>query len=233
MSSPLTAGAALLMREYLAKYEGLDRPSSALLRAAFIGGAKPVKTYEDGKYYAVPSVECGWGGVDVGGTLAPTNAMTLFVDHVETNLVDGAEWTTTLNVTNSAVPLRVALAWTDYPASEPDIPALVNDYDLVVTDPFGKRVWCNGREGEDRANPQETVFVETPARGPWTVTVRAHRVVVDGSVLGLYCRGAFEPEVGNEMQQRNDLMKSVKPGLRSDMGRNLDEAAAFVRIEIK
>lgn len=227
MSSPLTAGAALLMREYLAKYERMDHPSSALLRAAFIGGAKPVKTYVAGEYYTVPNVECGWGGVDVGNTLAPKGAMTLFADHVETNLVGGAEWTTTLNVTNSAVPLRIALAWTDYPAASPDVPALVNDYDLVVTDPSGRRVWCNRLDGEDRANPQETVCVDKPEAGAWTVSVRAYQVVVDGSVLGFYCRGAFAPNAGDEVQQRNDLMKSVKPGLRPGMGRNLVEAAAY------
>ena len=227
MSSPLTAGAALLMREYLAKYERMDHPSSALLRAAFIGGAKPVKTYVTGECYMVPTNECGWGGVDVGNTLAPKGAMTLFADHVETNLVGGAEWTTTLNVTNSAVPLRIALAWTDYPAASPDVPALVNDYDLVVTDPLGRRVCCNRLDGEDRANPQETVFVDKPAAGVWTVTVRAYQVVVEGSVLGFYCRGAFAPNAGDEVQQRNDLMKSVKPGLRPGMGRNLAEVAAY------
>ncbi len=85
--------------------------------------------------------------------------------------------------------LRITLAWDDEPASPLPVFALVNDLDLVVTDPAGNRVfpWTIDpanpgapatRSGEDRINNMEQVSVESPMPGAWRVQIVGHSVPV-------------------------------------------------------
>jgi hypothetical protein len=78
--------------------------------------------------------------------------------------------------------LKVSLAWDDYPADPLTAHALVNDLDLFVTDPNGRRYypWCldlyepnkpAGRHLPDHVNNLEQVFVESPVAGVWQVAV--------------------------------------------------------------
>jgi serine protease AprX len=67
--------------------------------------------------------------------------------------------------------------------------ALVNDLDLIVIAPDGKRYLGNhglmegnvSREGgsPDRINNVENVLLEKPAAGVWRVIVAAHRIAAD------------------------------------------------------
>jgi hypothetical protein len=83
---------------------------------------------------------------------------------------------------------KATLSWDDAPAVEGANPALVNDLDLVVTDPAGVRHYpwtlnranpsaSASRTGEDRINNLEQVAVETGVvGGDWTVDVRGTEV---------------------------------------------------------
>ncbi len=92
--------------------------------------------------------------------------------------------------------LRITLAWDDEPASPLPVFALVNDLDLVVTDPSGNRVfpWTIDpanpgapatRSGEDRVNNMEQVSVENPMPGAWRVQIVGHSVPVGPQAYAL------------------------------------------------
>ena len=76
----------------------------------------------------------------------------------------------TIKVTKSSVPLRVVLAYSDYPG-----PALVNNLNLVVTAPNGTTLPGNAPEAGpasfDTTNNVEVVQVSAPAIGTWTIDV--------------------------------------------------------------
>ena len=85
--------------------------------------------------------------------------------------------------------LRATLAWTDPLGTTVAAKALVNNLDLIVIAPDGKRYLGNhglleanvSREGgaPDRINNVENVFLEKPVPGVWRVLVAAHRIAWD------------------------------------------------------
>ncbi len=92
--------------------------------------------------------------------------------------------------------LRITLAWDDEPAAPLPVFALVNDLDLVVTDPAGNRVfpWTIDpadpgapatRSGEDHLNNMEQVSVENPMPGAWRVQIVGHSVPVGPQAYAL------------------------------------------------
>jgi hypothetical protein len=75
----------------------------------------------------------------------------------------------------SGTGLHVTLAWTDPPAQSSAARTLVNDLDLIVDGPGGRQLG-NGGANPDRINNVETIRLEAPAPGPYTITVQAHAV---------------------------------------------------------
>jgi hypothetical protein len=87
-----------------------------------------------------------------------------------------------LDATTDTKELRVTLVWDDYPADPLAAPALVNDLDLVVTGPDGRRYypWTLDPEAPqtpavrtkaDHVNNVEQVYIDKPARGQWQIVV--------------------------------------------------------------
>jgi len=96
--------------------------------------------------------------------------------------VQGERDTYTVEVGPGETQLRITLAWDDYPAEPMAARALVNDLDLIVIGPDGKRryPWTLDpylpeepavRRQADHTNNVEQVCVENPPQGTWTVTV--------------------------------------------------------------
>ncbi|NOX63625.1 MAG: S8 family serine peptidase [Chloroflexi bacterium] len=90
MATPLTAGAAALVREWLIKLKGATNPSAALIKALLINGAADMAPgqYGAGTAQEVPDVRpnnvTGWGRVDLAASLEPTAGQKLwFVDNTE------------------------------------------------------------------------------------------------------------------------------------------------------
>jgi hypothetical protein len=173
MATPLTAGAVALVREYLRKVRKLRSPSAALLKAVLVAGAVRLPGT------AAAGVLCdnhqGFGRVDLDRVLSPpATARTVLVDQ-RRGLATGAVATRSVTVRSAQRPLRVVLAYTDFPG-----PTLVNNLNLLVHAPGGARYVGNqpdaGATALDTANNVEVVQVDQPAPGMWTIEVVASNV---------------------------------------------------------
>ncbi len=200
MACPLAAGAAALVREHLVEREGFQIPTAALIRATLVNGAKSIfpGQYGTGAFQEVPNatpnyVE-GWGQVNVGEALYQQGAGNLFIDRIFNGTLRGGQsGYLDVTVVNTNVPLRVTLAWADYPLrpwatySE----EIVNDLDLMIDTPASEVVWGNGVADGDRKNTVERVIIEHPEVGTYTVSIIAHNIMVSGSLPALVISGGI------------------------------------------
>ncbi|HYG59451.1 MAG TPA: Ig-like domain-containing protein, partial [Symbiobacteriaceae bacterium] len=132
----------------------------------------------------------GWGRVDINNSLYGRGLK--FVN--EEKALQTGEGQTYSYTVKDGKPLKVTLAWTDYPANPSAQKTLVNDLDLVVKGPDGEVLGNHMLAREtDRTNNVENVVVAAPKAGTYTVTVKAHNVpqgpqrfalVVSGNVDG-------------------------------------------------
>jgi subtilisin family serine protease len=149
MATPLVAGTAALVREYYADNEGIT-PSAALIKATLINGATNISPgqYGTGSDQEIPdpprpnNVE-GWGRVNVENSIFPASPRELVYYDETSGLDTGGESVYDLEVSDSSEPLKITLAWSDYPGSAVAAGGLVNDLDLSVTAPGGTVYYPN------------------------------------------------------------------------------------------
>ncbi len=199
MATPLAAGAAALVREYYGEAFGHTTPSAALLKATLINSAVDIAGYgysgeEAGQ--PIPNNHEGWGLVDVD---AATSGQREFVDGDSVGTDDTLAYY--YNVGSSTIPLKVTLVWSDYPASAPSAGALVNDLDLRITAEGGTTYlgnvftsgWSVTGGVADSINNVESVYIESPAPGQWTVEVAGSNVSQASQPFALVVTGYFGP----------------------------------------
>jgi hypothetical protein len=126
----------------------------------------------------------GWGMPDVGRLYESRRK--LFIVDQETPLRDHQAVEYRLRVPEKEPELRVTLAYTDPLGMTTAVKTLVNDLDLIVIAPDGKRYFGNqgltesnlSKEGgtPDRTNNVENVFINGPQPGIWRIVAAAHRV---------------------------------------------------------
>jgi hypothetical protein len=172
MATPLTAGAVAVIREHLRKNARIKSPSAALLKAALILGCQRLPGYAPAD--ALLDNHQGYGRVNLDAALAPESpARSEFHDYA--GLRTGQERRLTLKVKSDGSALRIVLAYSDYPGS-----TLVNNLNLMVTDPNGKRYLGNqggaNATALDVTNNVEVVHVRKPAAGDWTLQIVASNV---------------------------------------------------------
>lgn len=199
MSSPLTAGTAALVREYCQVRAGIAAPSSALLRAIMVGGARSLAPgqYGAGPFREIPvespnNVE-GWGQPDLRAMLHPQGQMLRLRDGLQ--LLTGEVHSEDIAVVEGGKDFVVALAWVDYPAAVQAGVMLVNDLDLRVIAPDGTVHYGNGGGSSglgDRLNPLETVRIAAAAAGNYRVEIAGVRIPYPRGIAGYYVRGAIE-----------------------------------------
>ena len=167
MATPLVAGALGVIREYLRKQKRIASPSAALLKATLILGAQRLPGYAAGG--AVLDNAQGFGRVDVDAALTPDAPSRTEFRDVKPGVRTGDLRGYTLKVKSNQVALRIVLAYSDYPG-----PALVNNLNLIVTDPNGAR-YVGNQAGAgltmDGHNNVEVVQVRRPAAGNWKIEV--------------------------------------------------------------
>ncbi|MFH1636908.1 MAG: S8 family serine peptidase [Candidatus Woesearchaeota archaeon] len=186
MSSPAVAGlSALIVQAYREIMAGMDpRPElvKALLANTAIDIEEPFVDFKTG-YGMVDAVEAHKALVDGRYSQGKVN-------------VTGQKNTLVLNVEDGSNPIKVMLAYTDYPAAPHAEKNLVNDLDLLLISPSGEEYRSfvldpenpgeNAVRGVDNVNNIEQVVYgllpgEEIEPGMWKVIVEASDVVY-GSV---------------------------------------------------
>jgi len=186
MSCPLVAGAAALVRQYYMDFRKMTNPapSAALIKATMLNGALSLTP---GQYGTGPSREIpdtprpnqveGWGQVNLGESLLPTNSRRMV--HYDWDSLGVGECINYCIDVLATGKLSVTLAYTDYPAEVSSQAQLVNDLDLTLLDPAGVRHYP-GSEGDqpDRVNNVETIDVpaECVGIGSYRIRITGHNV---------------------------------------------------------
>lgn len=204
MATPLVAGAAVLVREWLGR-QGMANPSAAALKAMLLNTTTDIAP---GQYVvagrqeipsARPNSVAGWGRTSLEFLRTPAPYQFWLDDHTA-GLVSGelVRYTSSarrpLTVRSSAQSLRVMLVWTDPPASLSAARQLVNDLDLVVRGPNGQEYRGNGTATPDRVNNVEGVVIEQPQLGSYSIEVQAYNVPIRAQPFALVVSGHLEGE---------------------------------------
>jgi subtilisin family serine protease len=170
MATPLAAGAAALIRQHLRKNIGIPSPTSALLKAAMIAGAKRLAGAA-GRLY---DMNMGFGRVNVDAIVSPPPPAKAGFFESPSGLETGDSGTIRIEVRSSA-PLRCVLVYTDPPGDH-----LVNDLNLIVKAPDATQWYGNQVPGGppylDSRNNVEVVEIPEPTPGTYEVQVVASNV---------------------------------------------------------
>ncbi|MDW7731771.1 MAG: PGF-pre-PGF domain-containing protein [Methanolobus sp.] len=173
MSTPITAGSAVIVREYYTDVENLSSPSAALLKATLINGALNIAPgqYGTGDYQEIdgrPDHSQGWGRIDIENSIYPQYPKVINYFDNPSPLDTGDSWNVSYDILYTSEPLRVTLVWTDYPGSAFVDPQLVNNLDLLVTGPDGTHY---GNGAPDTVNNVEGVELTAPVAGTYRIAV--------------------------------------------------------------
>ena len=177
MSSPTVCGlSALILQDYRIQYPGEPDFRNSTLKGFWANTAVD-------RGNVGPDYQFGYGSVRVEPALLQMRSG----NWLESQVSQG-ESVNVLVVVNPGDPdLRITLTWDDVPATPNANPVLVNDLDLVVTDPMsGRRYpWTLNpavpsaaavQTQEDHINNIEQVMVTSPPPGVYTVEVRGFNV---------------------------------------------------------
>lgn len=170
MATPLTAGAVALMREFLRTTRGLASPSAAMLKALLIAGAQRLPGTSAAS--DVLDSDQGYGRVDLDRSLK-----SVLLTTEGAALRTGQRSSNSLAVASTGKTLRIVLAYSDFPGER-----LVNNLNLIVTDPTGKWYVGNQRTAAtsdvtmDSTSNVELVQVANAKKGAWAIDVVASNV---------------------------------------------------------
>ncbi len=174
MASPTVTGILTLIAERYRQLHGGVNPDAALLKALLTNCADDLGN-------PGPDFTYGFGMIN-GRKMAEALEQNRFFQGSVSN---GATQTFTIpSLPVGNYQLKVLLYWPDAPAVPGAAKTLVNDLDLLVTDPSGTvhqpmvldttaaNVNTNATEGPDHINNIEQVLVNSPAAGTVTITVK-------------------------------------------------------------
>ncbi|HEV8583156.1 MAG TPA: S8 family serine peptidase [Thermoanaerobaculia bacterium] len=191
MASPGATGLTALIRQYYTdgwyptgseiSTDGFT-PSAALLKATLVNSAVSMANTT-----AIPANCQGWGRILLENALFFTGqTRKLWVKDDAAPFATGStnEDRTYSFAVTAGEPLKVTLAWTDFPSTPAASVNLNNDLDLRVTGPTGTlwlgNVFSGGVSATggsaDRRNTLEQVLLAAPAAGTYTVTARSFNV---------------------------------------------------------
>lgn len=166
MAAAVAAGSAALLRQYMQSELVIADPLAASVKAALINGARTTETG--------PSLD-GFGVLDLAGTVLALKERTMLLSEEKLGLPEGVAKTYKYKAEESGSPLKITIAWTDPAGGVTSPKALVNNLDLTVTDPDGRKYLGNDflNQGPDMLNNVEQVYIRNPLPGEYTIEVRA------------------------------------------------------------
>lgn len=189
MATPLTAGAVVLLREYYRKKMKVKSPTAALLKATLIAGVSRLSGYSLAG--AVLDPHQGFGRVNLDAVLSPPAPASTRFAEIKPGLKTGEIHSMPVEVKSGNVPLRVTLAYSDFPG-----PALINNLNLTLTAPDGTRTVGNQVAGGgmivDTKNNAEVVHISQPIPGTWKIEVIGSNVPQGPQDFALVYLGHFE-----------------------------------------
>ncbi len=145
-----------------------------------------------------PNGAQGWGRVTLDDALYFSgDAAKLFVADEGAGLATGGTAEFTVTVADATVPLKIVLAWSDFPAAANANPAIVNDLDLTVLSPvpYNGNVLLNGQSApiplKDGTNVEEAVIIKQPIAGTYTIKVIGANVANGPQPFALVATGGI------------------------------------------
>jgi hypothetical protein len=180
-AAPGIAGVSAQLYEIYGDVNGGALPPSALIKATLLNTASDYGNIG-------PDYKFGWGIVN------GLRAAKLIEDsrHLTATVSQGTSNNHTINVPAGTTQIKFMVYWSDTPAAAGASPALVNDLDLVVTDPSnGTHLpWIldptpnattlnlPATNGIDRLNNMEQVLLNNPAAGNYDLEISGFNVPV-------------------------------------------------------
>ncbi len=208
MTAPGVSGMALLTRQYFMDGwypagapvpANAFTPTAALLKAMLVNSAVAIPYDAEGRPITIPSNEQGWGRVLLDNALyfSGDKRGRWVADHAGGFTSPGdAPVVYQLQMDATGEPLKVTLAWTDYPSTTAAATNLVNDLDLRVDGPSGG-FWGNhffqgvsvDGGAPDRLNNLEQVLIPHPAAGNYAIQISPHAVPAGPQSFALVVTG--------------------------------------------
>jgi hypothetical protein len=180
-AAPGIAGISAQLYEAYGDINGGNLPSSALIKATLLNTASDYGNVG-------PDYKFGWGIVN------GLRAAKLIEDgrHLNATVSQGGANNHTINVPAGTTQVRFMVYWSDVAAAPGANPALVNDLDLVVTDPSNAThlPWIldptpnattlnlPATNGIDRLNNMEQVLLNNPDAGNYDIEISGFNVPV-------------------------------------------------------
>ncbi|MEO1129095.1 MAG: S8 family serine peptidase [Planctomycetota bacterium] len=192
MAAPTVTGiVALMLEDFAAQYPSDPLPTNSMVKAMLVHNAEDIGTVG-------PDYQNGYGSVRAQDTIDFIRSGNFGDGEVG----DGGVATALVTVNPGDSEFKATLVWDDVPGSPNVSPSLVNDLDLVVTDPNGIRRYpwtldpsnptaAAVQTQEDHLNNIEQVAVSSPAAGVWTIEVRGTSVPDGPQSFSLASTGAL------------------------------------------
>lgn len=172
MASPTVCGlSALLLQDFRQQFPGLPDFRNSTLKVLLAHAALDIENVG-------PDYKSGFGSVRIKDSVDFMRTGNFF----EASVDQGGTHSVLVIVEPTDPQLKITIAWDDVPGTPAVDPVLVNDLDLVVTDPSGTQHFPWTLDPNNPANPAvqtqadhvnniEQVFVDAPAAGVWSVDV--------------------------------------------------------------
>ncbi|MGA1792884.1 MAG: S8 family serine peptidase [Thermoplasmatota archaeon] len=245
MSTPITAGTMVLIREFYEEVLNHTAPSGALMKATLVNGAQDMTPGQYGSDNATiqeiisrPDDAQGWGRIDIPNSLVPRRGATVSYIDEKVGIRTDDVVTRYVNV-NSTDDLRLTLAWSDYPAAAYASVTLVNDLDLVLTAPNGTIYHGNDflspfNDTTDRTNPLEGISVPSPALGWWKVEVKAYNTPMGPQHFGLAANyELIETSGALELETYRNYVSTSRDNVTVSIFNPLQTSQSTVNVHIK
>ncbi|HEX8276749.1 MAG TPA: S8 family serine peptidase [Longimicrobiaceae bacterium] len=172
MSNGVAGGFVALLRQAWEAHRG-SAPSGAALKALLVLGALPVAR-RDGRGEE-PRSAAGWGRIHFAASAPRQPERVVRLEDDPAAALGSGEVRDFRVAVRRPGALRAVLAWYDAPGE-----TLVNDLDLCLIAPDGRRVWGNHPAGSagvpDRRNPVEVLHLPDAAPGEYVLRVTGANV---------------------------------------------------------
>lgn len=212
-AAALVSGISTLLHE---KYKQLNNelPEAALVKAILIASADDLGT-------PGPDFLYGYGNVNAFNAIQVVTNNQFSSQIVSSN----SESTLTINVPPSTAELRVAIAWTDVPATINATTALVNDIDAWIDNGTIIRPWvlshypktdsltAPAKREEDHLNNVEYITITNPSAGALPLQIRANNLVGGSQPIAIAYAFKSEQVFSWDYPQANELVEGDKKNL--------------------